>query len=181
MRLIIEIIYHSSALAVSADRFDDTGGEGRQRGWGWHDGGMTERRVSPPRRRVRTYARRCVRADRVLFVRIAEPRTLISRFREIIRGGCVISFLVISCSTRRAECRVCMYFAARNTYSSRVCSRCARIPARRGCCYFRTDDETNWWRRLQLPRLKSTLHRIIAHNGHIDVRKSISIGYWDLY
>lgn len=115
MRLIIEITYHSGALAVSAERLspdDDRRGDGA-RGKKKEERGEKQRiqretQVFQQRRScVRTRACRCVRADRVLFVRIVEPRTLISRFREIIRGGCVISFLVISCSTRRGMLCIC--------------------------------------------------------------------------
>lgn len=51
--------------------------------------------------------RRCARAgSNFIRVHLTVPWTLISRFREIIRGGCVISFLVISWSTRRGMPRI---------------------------------------------------------------------------
>lgn len=133
MRLIIEITYHSDALAVSAERLppDD---DRRVRGVKKEERGEKQRtqketRVSQRRRScVRTWARRCVKADRVLFVRIVEPWTLISRFREIIRGGCVISFLVISCSTRRGMLRI------------RVPCTCSRATQQRGCFPFRAGN-----------------------------------------
>lgn len=96
MRLIIEITYHSSALAVSSERFPPVSMSGVE-------GGESRRGVKNNRRR-RRYTLMCDRVymckhDRIDVRRriefylcaFVEPWTLISRFRDIIRGGCVIS------------------------------------------------------------------------------------------
>jgi len=90
-------------------------------------------RIPIPRcARVWVDARTSVREGGIGFCSCASrraPWTLISRFRGIIRGGCVISFLVISCSTRRG------------TYTFRPAHLRApsRHAKRRGCRFFRAD------------------------------------------
>lgn len=139
MRLIIEITYHSNArwpfLRNAASprrrrrRRRRAWRRGRKKGAKTKGGGWYGRRRASVSgwRSMCTYerARVRVRADRVLFV-CASPRRgpLISRFREIIRGGCVISFLVISCSTRRGMPRVF------TSLGVRVCVGRARIIGR---------------------------------------------------
>lgn len=104
MRLSIEITYHSSAFAVSLERFPLLmRGEKREK----------RKRMKTTEGGVGISWWSCTHAcidvrGRIEFYLCAfvETWTLISRFREIIRGGCVISFLVISCSTRRRILRI---------------------------------------------------------------------------
>lgn len=127
MRLIIEITYHSSALAVSTERFSPVD---EWRGGRRKDG--MKNNIYRRRRRYISWWWSCIcmhaRIDvrrRIEFyssVHSSSRRTLISRFREIIRGGCVISFLVISCSTRRRILILRIFHSTRTCICVAVCT-----------------------------------------------------------